>query len=222
MWLARLGLAWASERLAWALERPQDKLKSKLEMVESLRELEIAVSIQREGGGGGEICKADLHYAKLNARVSSVEREGELFRLIESYLQKTHAKTHSKYKLELVDLFEVEREGEGERASKLAHVGNRMLLWHGSRLTNWVGILSQVPPPIPPRPDRSPARSSPRGPAYAQGCSTNHSGAAREAPGERGGAIAHRRSTDRSVQQRSAMHRPFRAQAGSCNGSCTA
>ncbi len=43
-----------------------------------------------------------------------------------------------------MDLFEVEREGGRERACKHAEVAQRMLLWHGSRLTNWVGILFQV------------------------------------------------------------------------------
>ena len=35
--------------------------------------------------------------------------------------------------------FEIEREGEG---AAFRDVGNRMLLWHGSRLANWVGSLS--------------------------------------------------------------------------------
>src|SRR4051812_31771459 len=33
--------------------------------------------------------------------------------------------------------------GESERFSKWEKAENRMLLWHGSRLANWVGILSQ-------------------------------------------------------------------------------
>ncbi|KAJ1402366.1 WGR domain [Sesbania bispinosa] len=45
------------------------------------------------------------------------------------------------------------REGEGERFRKFSNTKNRMLLWHGSRLTNWTGILSQglriAPPEAP-------------------------------------------------------------------------
>lgn len=37
--------------------------------------------------------------------------------------------------------FEVERSGE---ADAFRDIGNRQLLWHGSRLSNWCGILSQV------------------------------------------------------------------------------
>ena len=39
--------------------------------------------------------------------------------------------------MELLDLFEVEREGESERFKPFAENPNRQLLWHGSRLTNW-------------------------------------------------------------------------------------
>ena len=49
------------------------------------------------------------------------------------------------------DVFCAERHGEAGKHS--ASLGNRMLLWHGSRLTNWVGILSQglriAPPEAP-------------------------------------------------------------------------
>jgi hypothetical protein len=38
----------------------------------------------------------------------------------------------------------VERPGEEERFKPYAALGNQQLLWHGSRLTNWMGILSQV------------------------------------------------------------------------------
>jgi poly [ADP-ribose] polymerase len=56
-------------------------------------------------------------------------------------LQTTHAATHRSYELELVDLFELHSEIEKERYTK--DIPNKMLLWHGSRLTNFVGILSQ-------------------------------------------------------------------------------
>jgi poly [ADP-ribose] polymerase 2/3/4 len=67
------------------------------------------------------------------------------------YLQTTHANTHTSYQLELVDLFSLKSEVEDIRYTK--DIGNKMLLWHGSRLTNFVGILSQglriAPPEAP-------------------------------------------------------------------------
>jgi len=47
----------------------------------------------------------------------------------------------------------VDRENEGSRYQAFEKDPNRMLLWHGSRLTNFVGILSQglriAPPEAP-------------------------------------------------------------------------
>lgn len=47
----------------------------------------------------------------------------------------------------------MERPGEEERFKKYKSLPNHQLLWHGSRLTNWVGILSQglriAPPEAP-------------------------------------------------------------------------
>jgi hypothetical protein len=57
------------------------------------------------------------------------------------------------YSLELFDLLEMNHEGDDARFAPWAGNGNRMLLWHGSRLTNWVGIISQglriAPPEAP-------------------------------------------------------------------------
>lgn len=147
----------------------------------------------------------DCHYRELKCQLSPVERENGLFSLVEKYVRQTHAKTHSQYRMEVLDVFEMDRSGEKEA---FRDVGNRcvdgslrtrgqisddhypmvskcgigrhdcmcewyvvvmskyhfasqfdtnsfyrQLLWHGSRLTNWVGILSQglriAPPEAP-------------------------------------------------------------------------
>uniref|UniRef100_A0A3B5MQH2 Poly [ADP-ribose] polymerase n=1 Tax=Xiphophorus couchianus TaxID=32473 RepID=A0A3B5MQH2_9TELE len=74
-----------------------------------------------------------------------------LFFVIERYLQSTHAPTHSDYTMKVLDIFSVDRGGESDNF--LSHLHNRTLLWHGSRLSNWVGILSKglrVAPPEAP------------------------------------------------------------------------
>jgi len=59
--------------------------------------------------------------------------------------------TKEHYNLTIEDMFSIEREGEAERFQK--DIGNRLFLWHGSRLSNFVGILSQglriAPPEAP-------------------------------------------------------------------------
>lgn len=50
-------------------------------------------------------------------------------------------------------IFKVAREGEHQRYRPFEELHNRQLLWHGSRATNYAGILSQglriAPPEAP-------------------------------------------------------------------------
>lgn len=53
-----------------------------------------------------------------------------------------------------LQVFEVAREGESERYEPQKNLGNRRLLWHGSRTSNFGGILSQgmrIAPPEAPK-----------------------------------------------------------------------
>jgi len=53
-----------------------------------------------------------------------------------------------------LDIFEIHRYGEEERFKPWKDDDNRVLLWHGSRLTNFVGIISQglrIAPPEAPK-----------------------------------------------------------------------
>ncbi|XVF71966.1 hypothetical protein PTKIN_Ptkin12aG0082600 [Pterospermum kingtungense] len=92
---------------------------------------------------------------KMLAALQDIEiASSEDFRLIEKYLLTTHAPTHTEWTLELEEVFSLEREGEFVKfAPHRQKLKNRMLLWHGSRLTNFIGILSQglriAPPEAP-------------------------------------------------------------------------
>ena len=71
--------------------------------------------------------------------------------MVQRYITNTHASSHTQYKLVLEDLFTLDKESSNNSFRK--DVGNVWLLWHGSRLTNYVGILSQglriAPPEAP-------------------------------------------------------------------------
>ena len=60
--------------------------------------------------------------------------------------------TQGYYNLDIVDCFDLERDGE-DRIFNPDKLNNRKLLWHGSRFSNFVGILSQgmriAPPEAP-------------------------------------------------------------------------
>eukprot|EP01017_Pseudomicrothorax_dubius_P046066 TRINITY_DN8068_c0_g1_i1.p1 TRINITY_DN8068_c0_g1~~TRINITY_DN8068_c0_g1_i1.p1 ORF type:complete len:690 (+),score=247.15 TRINITY_DN8068_c0_g1_i1:45-2114(+) len=126
-----------------------EKLKKKLELLESLREINVATKILEEADKNDENL-IDSNYEKLKCVVTPVEAETAEYKLVEQYVRNTHATTHSNYGVDILDVFSLKREGEDD---KFKDVGNRMLLWHGSRLTNYVGIISQglriAPPEAP-------------------------------------------------------------------------
>ncbi|KAL4507011.1 hypothetical protein ABPG72_001804 [Tetrahymena utriculariae] len=129
------------------------KVKEKLEMIESIQNIQIATKLieeKKQGKDGEAINQVQSNYDKLNCKIVPV-KDQKVRKIIEDYLQNTHAQTHDQYSLTINDIFEVERQGENERYLK--DMKNKMLLWHGSRLTNFVGILSQglriAPPEAP-------------------------------------------------------------------------
>jgi len=132
-------------------------LKKKLEMLEALGEIEIAQKLIKE-------TKKEIHTVnpldqqfaslKLN-KLEPLDKLSDRFKLIEQYVKNTHGATHSGYNLVIDEVFDLDRQGEADRFvdSGFNNLHNRRLLWHGSRLTNYVGILSQglriAPPEAP-------------------------------------------------------------------------
>ncbi|KAL6066121.1 Poly [ADP-ribose] polymerase 1, variant 2 [Balamuthia mandrillaris] len=124
-------------------------LKQKIKMLDALSDMEVAVRLLKQNKNE----TIPSYYKRLNTRIVPVDDEQELD-LVRTYIRHTHAPTHSNYELELLDLYRIEREGEQEQYDEFCKdIDNKMLLWHGSRLTNFVGILSQglriAPPEAP-------------------------------------------------------------------------
>jgi poly [ADP-ribose] polymerase len=130
-------------------------IKTKTEMIDNLLEIEIAYSMLDESNNTVEGTEhpIDTHYKKLKCDLVPVDQNSEEFQLIEQYMTKTHAKTHDQFTLKLRELFKTTRDGEFDRFKNFQTLDNHQLLWHGSRTTNFAGILSQglriAPPEAP-------------------------------------------------------------------------
>ncbi|KAF0983294.1 hypothetical protein FDP41_010359 [Naegleria fowleri] len=132
----------------------ENLLKEKIKMIEALQEMEIATSLLKsDSNDPNTIDPLDGYYKKLATHLTPLKKDSDLFAMVNEYLQNTHASTHREYSLELIDAFEVERIGESERFKAFENLHNRQLLWHGSRVSNFGGILSQglriAPPEAP-------------------------------------------------------------------------
>lgn len=119
-------------------------------MLNNLLEIEIAFNILNTDSSGDSEDPIDAHYKKLRCEMEVLDRDSDEFRHIHEYIRNTHGKTHLNFDLEVEDAFKIRREDED---SKFKPLHNRKLLWHGSRLTNFAGILSQglriAPPEAP-------------------------------------------------------------------------
>lgn len=126
-------------------------IKTKTEMLDNLLEIEVAYSLLKGGDEGED--PIDAHYKKLKTEIKPLDKKCEEYARLLKYVQNTHAKTHTMYELEVEEIFEIVREGESAKYKPFKELHNKMLLWHGSRTTNYGGILSQglriAPPEAP-------------------------------------------------------------------------
>lgn len=129
-----------------------DLITAKAEMLESLLEMELAYGLLNEETDDKKN-PLDAHYDQLKADIAPIDKESDEFRMLRDYVANTHAPTHTNYGLDVEEIFKVGRKGEERRYKPFKKMHNRQLLWHGSRLTNYVGILShglKIAPPEAP------------------------------------------------------------------------
>ncbi|XP_072459353.1 poly [ADP-ribose] polymerase 1 [Notamacropus eugenii] len=130
-----------------------DCVQAKVQMLDNLLDIEVAYSLLRGGSEDGSKDPIDVNYEKLKTDIKVVDQNSEEADIIRQYVKNTHATTHNAYDLEIIDIFKIEREGESQCYKPFKQLHNRRLLWHGSRATNFAGILSQglriAPPEAP-------------------------------------------------------------------------
>ncbi|XP_060772355.1 poly [ADP-ribose] polymerase 1 [Neoarius graeffei] len=130
-----------------------DYIQAKVQMLDNLLDIEVAYSLLRGGTEDNEKDPIDLNYEKLKTKIEVVDKSSEEAQIIHQYVKNTHAETHNTYTLEVEEIFKINRDGEYQRYRPFKDLPNRQLLWHGSRTTNFAGILSQglriAPPEAP-------------------------------------------------------------------------
>ncbi|KAI1327755.1 PARP-domain-containing protein [Xylariaceae sp. FL0255] len=139
-----------------------DILRREVAMLDTLTDMEVANAIMNASSSSSSnksreaVHKLDGHFRDLGLKeLAPLDHKSGEYSEIQKYLLDSSAEQHGlKYRLQ--DVFRVERPGEHERfekSTKTVKDSKRMLLWHGSRTTNYGGILSQglriAPPEAP-------------------------------------------------------------------------
>ncbi|KAG8941272.1 hypothetical protein FRC04_004634 [Tulasnella sp. 424] len=138
--------------------RSKEHLKKELELVDALGDMTIASKLIQAKPSNG-LNQIDSRLEGLNLKsIEPLAPSSNEFKVLETYCHDSAGRTHSHMSgFNVVDIFKVERNGEAEMFNGAGfdalESGQRMLLWHGSRTTNFGGILSQglriAPPEAP-------------------------------------------------------------------------
>lgn len=130
-----------------------DYIQQKVQMLDNLLDIEVAYSLLRGGVEDNKKDPIDINYEKLKTKIEVVDKSTHEAEIILQYVKNTHAATHNNYTIDVDEIFKIDREGEYQRYRPFKELPNRQLLWHGSRTTNYAGILSQglriAPPEAP-------------------------------------------------------------------------
>ncbi|KAK6064941.1 hypothetical protein SCUP515_11503 [Seiridium cupressi] len=137
--------------------RDETMLKQEIELLESLSDMKDADAILKpEQKDTERLNILDRQFQGLGMEeMTPLKHTSTEFQELKSYLMDTRGSTHNaNYQID--QIFRIERSGEKGRFDNSAFAGpprDRRLLWHGSRCTNFGGILSQglriAPPEAP-------------------------------------------------------------------------
>lgn len=111
-----------------------DLLKTKVDMLDSLLNLEVAYKLieKKEEDTQAGVDVFDSHYLSLNCKIEVLSPDTLEAKLIQLYIDNGHMSTH-RFRVKVKHIFKVERKDEKERYKKYKHLNNKQLLWHGSR-----------------------------------------------------------------------------------------
>lgn len=128
-------------------------LKLKMKQLETLLDIMIAAQMLDEAPPLIQSNPSDMNYKKLGVELIALNSYTREFKMIQrfvgtGYNPKTLGKT-----LTLHNVFKVDRSGEKDRFEAFRAMRPRKLLWHASRVCNFVGILNsglRIAPPEAP------------------------------------------------------------------------
>ena len=101
--------------------KTKQELKSKIQLLEALGDIEIALKVINEKSNN-LLNPIDQHYAALQCNLEPLCHTSDEFKMITTYTQNTHAKTHNQYKMEVTDIFVCSDE---KQTKNFIDVGNR-------------------------------------------------------------------------------------------------
>jgi len=97
-----------------------------------------------------DICPLDYCFFALQVKLDPLDKNSGEFKALEKYARNTADNQH----LHVKRIYRLQRKGEADRFSQWHYLSNHLLLWHGSGIYNFLGILSEglrIAPPSAPK-----------------------------------------------------------------------
>ncbi|KAM9758327.1 protein mono-ADP-ribosyltransferase PARP3 [Menidia menidia] len=119
-------------------------VEKKKEMLMVLADIELAQTLKSETEKAQETTieavphPADQDYISLKCKLTLMDKDDKMFKIIQTYLNMT-SDNHRRPKI--INVWEVDRELEGERFMENDELENRRLLWHGTNIAVVAAIL---------------------------------------------------------------------------------
>jgi len=152
------------KKMALFIINSMEQVREKYDLIKNLLEIQVAQNILNNAGISRSSSvqskqakkqityvpnPLDTNYMQLKCEIRTMPTNHPRYQLIDRYVKATSCGRP----LTSVDCFEVQRHGEDAIFNPM-NLDNKKLLWHGSRFSNFVGILSQgmrIAPPEAPR-----------------------------------------------------------------------
>lgn len=129
-------------RIGRTREAIQSAIIDSMEDFESKQEtLQLMKDMLQVNGDAGSVLydsEAGAKYDALKCKVAAVPRGSSVYKEIADHVVKSQVKFHG---IKVGEIFTLKRDGEHEVFTD--HIPDQRLLFHGSRIKNWVGILSR-------------------------------------------------------------------------------
>ena len=126
-------------------------LKEKIRLLDELMNIAACKDLVIQGS-----LSADVHknYLSLGVQLAPLAGGDPMSQTIVDYVKLTHSAQHSQYTLKVVNILSIHDQRQSALYERFSSgIGNKQLLWHGSRLSNFTGILAQglriAPPEAP-------------------------------------------------------------------------
>ena len=98
------------------------------------------LQVNGDGEGGNVLFNAqiDQEYEALGCQIEAIDAANPKFGELKEYVEKSQVKTNN---VRVQNIYTLKRKGEWDAFTR--KIDNQRILFHGSRIQNWVGILSR-------------------------------------------------------------------------------